>query len=120
MFRVRGVAAAISSLRAGCIMPSRWAPLLVVLLGWPATTASVALAAPPQNDARAAAQSLGALDADVRGTTVEAGLDADEPMSLCAPMRASVWFAFDADESRSILVALDAAGDLDAAVDVVV
>jgi hypothetical protein len=120
MSRVSGVAAAISSLRAGWIMPSRWVPLLVVLLGWPAATASVALAVPPQNDARAAAQPLGPLDADVRGTTVEAALDADEPASGCAPMRASVWFAFNADESRSIIVALDAAGDLDAVVDVFV
>ena len=38
----------------------------------------------------------------------------------CAPMRASVWFAFDADEERSIVVALDASGDLDAVVDVFV
>src|SRR5262245_5924002 len=92
----------------------------VLFAAFALATAPAAQAAPPANDSRAAAQSLGALDADVRGTTVEASLDADEPMSLCAPMRASVWFAFDADESRSIIVALDAAGDLDAAVDVFV
>ena len=36
----------------------------------------------------------------------------------CAPMRGSVWYAFDAGEERSIVVALDAEGDLDAVVDV--
>jgi hypothetical protein len=89
-------------------------------LAWALAMAPLAHAVPPPNDARAAAQSLGALNADVRGTTVEASLEADEPPAGCAPMRASVWFAFDTDETRSIVVALDASGDLDAVVDVFV
>ena len=35
-------------------------------------------------------------------------------------MRASVWYSLDADENRSIVIALDAEGDLDAVVDVFV
>jgi hypothetical protein len=92
----------------------------VLALGWALAVASPASAAPPPNDARAAAQPLGALPADVRGTTVESTLDADEPPAVCAPLRGSVWYAFDAAESRAIAIALDAAGDLDAAVDVFV
>jgi hypothetical protein len=79
---------------------------------------SPAIAAPPPNDARAAAQPLGALPANVRGTTVDATVETDEPPSGCAGTGASVWYSFTAAESRSIVVALDADGDLDAAVDV--
>jgi hypothetical protein len=85
---------------------------------WVLLRASTADAAPPPNDARAAAQPLGSLPADVRGTTVGATVDADEPPSGCAATTGSVWYAFTAAESRSIVIALDAAGDLDAAVDV--
>jgi hypothetical protein len=77
-----------------------------------------ALAAPPPNDARAAAQALGALPASVRGTTVEATLDVDELPSSCTPTKNSFWFTFTADTGRAILIALDAAGDLDATIDV--
>jgi hypothetical protein len=38
-----------------------------------------ARAAPPSNDARATAQDLGRLPADVRGTTVDAAVAPDEP-----------------------------------------
>ena len=100
-------------------MVSHRSVVLVAAVGWAVLAASPALAAPPPNDARGAAQPLGALPADVRGTTVESGLEADEP-AACAPMRASVWYAFDAGEERSIVVALDAEGDLDAVVDVFV
>jgi hypothetical protein len=85
---------------------------------WVLATASTALAAPPPNDSRAAAQALGSLPADVRGTTLEATAEADEPPSGCAATGGSVWYAFTAAESRSVVIALDAAGDLDAAVDV--
>jgi hypothetical protein len=101
-------------------MTSRSSFVLAAAFAWALAAAPAAQAAPPSNDARAAAQPLGALDADVRGTTVEASLDVDEPPSGCASMRASVWFAFDADETRSIIVALDASGDLDAVVDLFV
>jgi hypothetical protein len=101
-------------------MRSRGCFVLVAAVGWALTTAPGALAAPPPNDARAAAQPLGALPANLRGTTVESTLEADEPAPGCAPMRGSVWYAFDAGESRAIVVALDAEGDLDAVVDVFV
>ena len=80
--------------------------------------ASPALAAPPPNDARAAAQSLGTLPASVRGTTVGATLETGEVPSGCSGTKNSVWYAFTADSGRSILIALDAAGDLDATIDV--
>jgi hypothetical protein len=99
-------------------MVSRGVLVLVVAAGWVLAAAPAGYAAPPANDARAAPQALGSLPADVRGTTVESTLEADEPPPGCAPMRGSVWFAFDARESRSIVVALDAGGDLDAVVDV--
>ncbi len=79
-----------------------------------------ALAAPPSNDARTAPQQLAQLPAQVRGTTVEATLDEDEPGSGCGPIKSSVWFSFTAPSSRELLVALDAAGDLDATLEVFV
>ena len=100
-------------------MLSRGSFVLVAAVAWALVTASGAIAAPPPNDARAAAQPLGDLPADVRGTTAESGLDADE-FSGCAPMRGSVWYGFDAGETRSIVVAVDAEGELDAVVDVFV
>ena len=80
--------------------------------------APAAFAAPPPNDARAAAQPLGSLPASVRGTTVGATVEADEPPSACSGTGASVWYSFTAPETRSIVAALDAEGDLDAAIDV--
>jgi hypothetical protein len=87
---------------------------VVVAAGLPAA----ALAAPPPNDPRAAAQALGSLPASVRGTTVAATLDKDELASTCRTTKNSVWFTFTADTGRAILIALDADGDLDAVVDV--
>jgi hypothetical protein len=81
---------------------------------------AAALAAPPPGDARSAPQELGQLPALVRSTAVEATLDEDEPMSVCGPLKNSVWFSFRAPTSRELLVALDAAGDMDAVVDVFV
>lgn len=101
-------------------MNSRKAFVVAAALGCALAAAPPAAAAAPPNDARGAAQALGPLPADVRGTTVQASLDADEPPPGCAPMRASVWYAFDARESRSIAIALDAAGDLDAVVEIFV
>ena len=83
-------------------------------------TATSASAAPPTNDARAAAQPLGTLPASVRGTVVDATVDSDEPPSSCTAAGASVWYALTARESRSIVIALDADGDMDAVVDVYV
>jgi hypothetical protein len=78
-----------------------------------------AAAAPPANDARAAAQPVGALAATLRGTTVDATLDEDEPFSGCGgPGKSSVWYALRSSEARAIIVALDAGGEMDATVDV--
>jgi hypothetical protein len=78
-----------------------------------------ALAAPPPNDARAAAQALGPLPASARGTTVGATLEgAAELPSSCNTTKDSVWYGFTANTGRSIVIALDASGDLDATVDV--
>jgi hypothetical protein len=48
---------------------------------------------------------------------VEATVEADEP-SGCAPLGGSVWYAFSSPGNRAVIVDLDAAGDLDAVVDV--
>jgi hypothetical protein len=85
-----------------------------------AVLAPLALAAPPPNDARTAAQELGQLPALVRGTSVEATLEADEPGSGCGPIKNSVWFGFTASSNGELLVALDADGDLDAVLEVFV
>jgi hypothetical protein len=77
-----------------------------------------ATAAPPPGDARLAPRELGQLPALVRSTTVDATLDADEPAAGCGPIKNSVWFSFTAPTSRELLVALDAAGDMDATVEV--
>jgi hypothetical protein len=87
------------------------AMLLVVAF---AAFAAPASAAPPPNDARMAPQELGLLPAVAGGTTVDATLEEDEPMSPCGPIKNSVWFSFTVSSSRDLLVALDAAGDMDA------
>ena len=81
---------------------------------------AAALAAPPPGDARVAPHELGRLPALVRSTAVDATLDEDEPLSTCGPIKGSVWFSFTAPTSRELLVALDAAGDMDAVVDLFV
>src|SRR5215211_1473458 len=79
--------------------------------------ATRAAAAPPPNDARTTAQQLQALPARVSGTTVDATVDADEPSS-CTSIKNSVWYSVTVPSNRQLLVALDAAGDMDAVVDV--
>ncbi|HET8755979.1 MAG TPA: hypothetical protein VFM58_08215 [Solirubrobacteraceae bacterium] len=90
----------------------------VVVVAGTLLGAAPASAAPPPNDARASAQALGRLPASVRGTTVEATLEAAELGSSCTATKNSVWFTFTAPSNRSVLIALDAAGDLDATIDV--
>ena len=75
--------------------------------------ATPASAAPPPNDARTAAQELGTLPVVASGTTVDATLEEDEPASACGQIKNSVWFAFTVSSRRDLLVALDAAGDMD-------
>jgi hypothetical protein len=90
--------------------------VLAATAAWASTSSAVA--APPPNDARAAAQSLAHLPATVRGTTVQATVEPGELGSSCNTTKNSVWYSFTADTNGSVLVALDAAGDLDATVDV--
>jgi hypothetical protein len=82
-----------------------------------AALAAPAAAAPPPNDSRTAPQELGSLPALVSGTTVDATLEPEEPFSGVGPIKNSVWFAFSVSSSRELLIALDAAGDMDAAVE---
>ena len=92
--------------------------VLAAAMGLALAAAPGAVAAPPPNDARAAAQPLERLPADIRGTTVESSVERDEPAPSCGTIRGSVWYAFNAREARAIVIALDAGGDLDALVDV--
>ena len=92
----------------------RFAVLLVTAFGLLAPTAQ---AAPPPNDDRAQAQALG-VPATVRGTTVDATAEATEPFSCGGPPANTVWYALDAAAARDLVIELDAAGDLDAFVDV--
>ena len=90
----------------------------VLLLGLSAFGAPSAVAAPPSNDQRVTPQVL-TLPTSVSGSTVEATLEVDEPFSTCGrAIKNSVWYSFTSSTSRSVLLALDAAGDMDAAVDV--
>ena len=95
---------------------SRSWSLVAVLAVWLLVAPSAA-AAPPPNDARGAAQQL-VLPASVSGTTVDATVESDEPPSACAASGGSVWYAFSSPGDRAVIVDLEAAGDLDAVVDV--
>lgn len=98
---------------------SRVGRALAALCVIAASAPAGAAAAPPPNDARLAPQALGTLPATVRATTAEATTDADEPPPSCGPpIKSSVWFAFTAATSRSVLAALDAGGDMDATIEV--
>src|SRR4051812_12726133 len=81
--------------------------------------AAPAAAQPPANAARPAPRAL-SLPARVGPPSAEATTDPDEPFSNCGSLKNSVWYAFTATSSRELLVALDAAGDMDAIVDVFV
>jgi hypothetical protein len=74
-----------------------------------------ALAAPPANDLRANALGL-ELPARETGTLAEATLDLDEPGS-CRALAGSVWYRFTAPASGRLVVLIEAAGELDAVVE---
>ena len=86
--------------------------LMVMAFGVPAQ----ALADPPPNDARGAAESISP-PATVTGTTSESTVEADEP-SACEALRGSLLYEFRAPTSDRMIVRLRATGDLDATVDV--
>jgi hypothetical protein len=77
---------------------------------------SPAAAAPPPNDQRTAPQIL-TLPASVAGTTAESTLEADEPPG-CVPLGGSVFYEVRAPSDERIVVRLDAAGDLDATLEI--
>lgn len=92
---------------------------LVVVMVTTVVGATPAAAAPPANDARASARDLGALPATVQGTTVESTLETDEPASSCTgALKGSVWYGFTSATARSVILAVDADGDMDVVVDV--
>src|SRR5689334_1963085 len=76
------------------------------------------MAAPPPNDNRADASAL-SLPATVRGTTVDSTAEPGEPASGCGSSAGSVWYSLSGPSAaRDLVLELDAAGDLDAIVDV--
>ena len=85
---------------------------VVLLLAAPAAAQAQA----PPNDARKTPQRLD-VPATVPGTTRGSTLEADEPGS-CAPLRGSVFYEVAAKDSSRIVIRLQAAGDLDAVLDV--
>src|SRR5512133_1885630 len=92
-------------------------PLVIALRARLATPAA-ALAAPPPNDARAAATAIAALPSTQNGTTVDATTEATEPRSPCFCNGNSVWYRYVAATDGRLIVTLTAAGDLDATLDV--
>jgi hypothetical protein len=79
--------------------------------------AAPALAAAPANDARAAATAI-TPPGSVSGTVTEATLEDNELPSDCGDTDASVWYRFTPPKRGSVVVQLDAGGNLDASVDV--
>ncbi|HET8951669.1 MAG TPA: hypothetical protein VFN44_14210 [Solirubrobacteraceae bacterium] len=89
--------------------------LALVMLG---VAASPSLAAPPANDARAAAGSLSP-PGGVSGTTAESTLEeAEAPTVNGAAVSGSVWYAFRTPQARRVVLRFAAGGDLDAGVEV--
>jgi len=76
-----------------------------------------AWAAPPANDNRADATRL-QLPADVTGTLVDATIETTNDWSSCGPgTDASVWYRFTAPKRGAVIVQMDAAGEMDATID---
>jgi len=88
--------------------------LTVVVL---AVVAATAQAAAPSNDDRSGAIAIEP-PASVRGTTAEATVEEGEAGSSCADSRGSVWYEIRPGAARRLALRLNAAGDLDAVLDV--
>lgn len=83
-----------------------------------ALPAAVALAAPPANDDRADATTINRLPAGISGSTEEATRESTDPFSSCIGGDAgSVWYRINSDEEQTIVLNLQADGDLDVVVD---
>jgi hypothetical protein len=77
---------------------------------------AAAAGAPPPNDNRGNAQTIG-VPATVDGATAESTLEPIEP-SGCDQSRGSVWYVYTADRDRPVVADLTANGDLDGALEV--
>ena len=75
-----------------------------------------AWADPPSNDSRANAIRLSPPE-KVTGTLVDATLEPTNDFGGCSSTEASVWYRFTAPKGGAVIIALDAAGDMDATVD---
>jgi len=89
---------------------------VLVLLGAALLTAPAAWAAPPSNDNRADATLMDPPQS-LTGTLVEATLEATQDASNCADTDGSVWYHFTAPPRGAVVIQLDAAGEMDATVD---
>jgi hypothetical protein len=94
----------------------RFAGLVTSLLAAAVVAPAAAEAAAPSNDQRAEAAALN-LPATVSGTVVGATVESDEPAS-CDSLGDSVWYRFTAPAGGRVVLLLDAAGDLDAVLDI--
>ena len=79
--------------------------------------AAPAWASPPSNDNRADATRINPPQT-VAGTLVDATLEPSQDTSNCGETDASVWYRFTAPKSGAVIVQFDAAGEMDATVDV--
>jgi hypothetical protein len=97
--------------------PIPWTARILAVLGVAGSLGpSSALAAPPPNDQRQGATQV-PLPATVSGTLVDASKEPDEQQA-CASPNESVWYQFAAPAGGRVVILLDAAGNLDAVVDI--
>ena len=78
---------------------------------------TTALADPPPNDNRGAAQAVSA-PSTTDGTTVEATGEEGEDIGSCESAPGSVWYRLTTERAGRVIAEVQAAGDLDAVVDV--
>jgi hypothetical protein len=93
-------------------------PAAVLILTAAVLAAAPAQADAPSNDARDNAAKIGPLPALVVGKTAGSTRQDGEPASPCANIAGSVWYRLDARSNRRVVVRMQAAGDLDATIDV--
>jgi len=88
----------------------------LVVVGAALVTAPAAWAAPPSNDNRADAALVDPPES-LTGTLVEATLEPSQDSSNCGDTDGSVWYHFTAPPRGAVVIQLDAAGEMDATVD---
>ena len=92
--------------------------LTAVVIAVACLPVAIALAAPPANDNRADATTINRLPASVKGTTEEATRESAEPFSSCGSGGGSVWYRINANQKQTIVLNLQADGDLDVVLEV--